>query len=68
MLRAITLANDTPISQKIGKQIKRNVHKVTFEETFDQESVNQTTYMESKDFQGAIQAFFAKEKSLFKEE
>jgi 2-(1,2-epoxy-1,2-dihydrophenyl)acetyl-CoA isomerase len=65
---ATTLANGAPISQKIGKQIMRNVHKVSFEDTFDQESINQTKCMESKDFQGAIQAFFAKKTPVFKGE
>jgi len=62
---AENLAQGAPLAQKFGKKIMREVHVSSYSETVDQESKIQTTCMNSKDCEGAITAFFAKQKPVF---
>ncbi|BFM15021.1 enoyl-CoA hydratase-related protein [Maricurvus nonylphenolicus] len=62
---AETLAQGAPLAQKIGKQIMREVHTSTFEETLRKEAKLQTTCATSQDHQNAVMAFFEKRKTVF---
>jgi 2-(1,2-epoxy-1,2-dihydrophenyl)acetyl-CoA isomerase len=62
---AKTLAKGAPLSQKFGKQIMRQVHTSTYEETVDLEAKLQNNCFTSKDTLGAIDAFFKKKKPVF---
>lgn len=59
------LSEGAPLSQKFGKQIMRQVHTSTFEETVDLEAKLQNDCISSKDSLGAIDAVFKKKKPVF---
>jgi 2-(1,2-epoxy-1,2-dihydrophenyl)acetyl-CoA isomerase len=62
---AAKLADGAPLAQKFGKQIMREAHTATFEETLDLESKLQVTCSTSQDSAAAIGAFFEKKKPVF---
>lgn len=62
---AQALAQGAPLAQKFGKQIFRQVHTSSFEQTLDLESRRQTTCSTSVDSQAAITAFFEKKQPVF---
>ena len=62
---AESLAEGAPLAQKFGKQIMRNVHTSSFEETLDLESKLQNNCSGSQDSAAAISAFFEKKKPVF---
>lgn len=62
---AETLAEGAPLAQKFGKQIMRQVHSSTLEETIDFESKTQNSCSGSQDSANAIAAFFEKKKAVF---
>jgi len=62
---AETLAEGAPLAQKFGKQIMRQVHTFSYEETLALEAKIQTTCSTSQDSQAAVAAFFEKKKPVF---
>lgn len=62
---AESLAEGAPLAQKYGKQIMRNVHTSSLEETLDLESRLQVNCSTSQDSAAAIGAFFEKKKPVF---
>lgn len=62
---AETLAEGAPLAQKFGKQIMRQVHTSTFEETLGREANLQNNCSTSQDSQNAVMAFFEKKKPVF---
>ena len=62
---AETLAQGAPIAQKLGKQIMRQVHTSSLDETIDLESRLQVKASASQDAANAIMAFFEKKKPVF---
>lgn len=62
---AETLSEGAPLAQKYGKQIMRQVHTSSFEETLAREANLQNNCSSSQDSQGAIMAFFEKKKPIF---
>ncbi len=64
-LWAETIAKGAPLAQKFGKQIMRQVHLSSFEETLELEAKLQNTCISSKDSENAISAFFEKREVEF---
>ncbi|MEM9331008.1 MAG: enoyl-CoA hydratase-related protein [Pseudomonadota bacterium] len=64
--RAARIAKGAPLAQKAVKQILRQVGNLTLSQTIDLEAEIQKPLAESEDCRNAVDAFFKKEKPVFK--